>query len=183
MKSIVFYLSTPVLNAHRIDRIGMNLENNDNELEHPNWFYRDLVEDCFPWQQGTKMSFKAFNSKYTLHDSYWIGVFFNVAYERTVTLAIRWDAVWLPDEIQKSTSIVKDYPYLFIQLTDVEQFSTTNYGNDLSSTRTISDCEFEEIQGKNFLAIDDVYGGQISILYQGEETFLAMERNRKILAI
>ncbi|MEH1898717.1 hypothetical protein [Nostoc sp.] len=45
------------------------------------------------------------------------------------------------------------------------------------------DCEFEKIEGKKFLAIDDVFGGQINILHKGEETFLALEKNRRILNI
>jgi hypothetical protein len=45
------------------------------------------------------------------------------------------------------------------------------------------DCEFEEIDGKKFLAIDDVFGEKINIIYQGEETFLAMEKDKQILSI
>lgn len=94
----------------------MNLEEPFDKLNHPNWFYGDLVEDCLPWQQGKKMTFEEFHQKYTLHDSYWIGIFFNVAYEQTATLAIEWDAVWLPERLKQSTATVSDWPYLFIQL-------------------------------------------------------------------
>jgi hypothetical protein len=161
----------------------MSLEDDFDELDHPGWLYRELVEDCLPWQQGKRMNFKEFNEKYTLHDSGWIGIFFNIAYERTATLAIQWDAVWLPNEIKQSTSVVADWPYLFIQLSGIEQVSTNNYIDIMGSPRTIAVCEFEEIEGKKFLAIDDVYGGQINIIYQSEETFLAIEKNKCILAI
>jgi hypothetical protein len=161
----------------------MTSKENFDELDHPIWLYRELVEDYLPWEQGRKINFIEFNKKYTLHDSGWIGIFFNVAYEQTATLAIRWDNVWLPDEIAKSTSIVSDWPYLFIQLKNIEQFSTSNYDDIGSLPRSISDWEFEEIDGKKFLAIDDVFGGQINIIYQGEETFLAMEKDKHILSI
>jgi hypothetical protein len=154
-----------------------------DELEHPDWVYKELVEDYLPWEEGIKMSFTEFNKKYTLHDSGWIGIFFDVAYDQTATLAIRWDAVWLPDEIARSTSIVSDWPYLFIQLTNIEQFSTSNYDDIGNLPRSISGCEFEEVDGKKILAIDDVFGGQINIIYQGEETFLAMEKDKRILSI
>jgi hypothetical protein len=161
----------------------MNSEEDFDELDYPAWVYRELVEDCLPWERGRKINFTEFNKKYTLHDSGWIGIFLNVAYDKTATLAIRWDAVWLPDEIAKSTSIVSDWPYLFIQLTNIEQFSTSNYVDLGGLPRSISGCEFEEIDGKKFLAIDDVFGGQINIIYQGEENFLAMEKDRRVLLI
>jgi hypothetical protein len=161
----------------------MDSEEHFDELDHPDWVYKELVENYLPWEEGIKMSFTKFNTKYTLHDSGWIGIFFNVAYEQTATLAIRWDAVWLNDEIAKSTSIVSDWPYLFIQLTNIEQFSTSNYDDIGSLPRSISGYKFEEIDGKKFLKIDDVFGGQINIIYQGEETFLAMEKDKRILSI
>jgi hypothetical protein len=161
----------------------MTSQEDFDELDHPDWVYKELVEDYLPWEQGRKTNFTEFNTKYTLHDSGWIGIFFNVAYEKTATLAIRWDAVWLPDEIAKSTFIVSDWPYLFIQLKNIEQFSTSNYEDIGSLPRSISGCEFEEIDGKKFLAIDDVFGGQINIIYQGEETFLAMEKDKQVLSI
>ena len=113
----------------------MNSIDDFDELDHPDWFYREIVEDYLPWEQGRKTNFTEFNKKYTLHDSGWIGIFFNVAYEQTATLAIRWDAVWLPDEIAESTSIVSNWPYLFIQLKNIEQFSTSNY-DDIGSLDT-----------------------------------------------
>jgi hypothetical protein len=161
----------------------MSSEDDFDELDHPGWFYRELVEDYLPWKQGTKMNFKEFNKKYTLHDSGWISIFLNIAYERTATLAIQWDAVWLPNEIKENISVVDDWPYLFIQLTDIEEISTSNYVDIMGSPRAIAICEVEEIEGKKFLAIDDVYGGQINIVYQGQETFLEIEKNKIVLAI
>jgi hypothetical protein len=93
----------------------MDLEEDFDELDYPVWVYRELVEDYLPWEEGRQINFVEFNKKYTLHDSGWIGIFFNVAYEQTATLAIRWDAVWLPDEIAKSTSIVSDWPSILVK--------------------------------------------------------------------
>jgi hypothetical protein len=65
----------------------MNSEDYFDEFDYPGWVYKELVEDYLPWEQGEKVSFIEFNKKYTLHDSGWIGIFFNVAYEQTATLA------------------------------------------------------------------------------------------------
>ncbi len=153
------------------------------EPYYPNWLYQELIDNCLPWQEGKNMSFGDFNEQYTLHDSYWIGIFYNIGYEQAITLAIQWDAVWLPDEIKKNITVVDDYPYLFIRLRGIEQVSTANYVEIGDISRIIGSWEFEEIEGKKFLAIDDVLGGQINIVYKGEETFLALEKNKSILNI
>jgi hypothetical protein len=117
---------------------------------HPGWFYQALVEDSFPWTEGVAMSFEEFaQKKYTIHDSYWIGSFFNLAYEPTVTLAIAWDTFWLPDELKKSTSTVKDWPYLLIQLSGVEQFNPSQDEDEIDTCRTILGHKVVEIDGKN----------------------------------
>ena len=161
----------------------MNSGGDFDEPEYPNWLYRELIEGLLPWQHGKKIDFKRFTEKYTLHDSYWIGIFSNVGCENTATLAIQWDPVWLPDEIQQSTSNVGDSLYLFILLTKIEQISINNYVDIKGHCRSIGTSAVEEIDGKKFLAIDDIYGGQISIIYQGEETFLAMDKHKCLLSI
>lgn len=150
---------------------------------YPSWLYQELIDDLLPWHKGKGMTFRDFNKRYTLHDSYWIGIFYNVAYEQAVTLAIVWDAVWLPDKIKESMSVVNEYPYLFIRLTSVEQVSTANFAEIEGISRAIAGCEFEEVEEKKFLVIDDVYKGQINIIYTGKEIFLALEKDRSILKI
>ncbi|EDN69722.1 hypothetical protein BGP_3093 [Beggiatoa sp. PS] len=152
-----------------------------DEEQHPNWLYKALIEDTFPWDKSADLNFQTFNEKYTLHDSVWVGIFYDVAYEQSVILAFQWDAVWLPDELKESTSKIYDWPYLFIKLTNVESVSTANYEDIGGMSRAISGLEIEEIEGKKYLVIDDVYGGQIDIIYEGKESFLVMESNKKVL--
>jgi hypothetical protein len=156
---------------------------NLSESLHPGWFYEALIEDSFSWPDGVSMSFEEFAQKYTLHDSYWIGAFLNIAYEPTVTLAILWDAMWLPDQVKESTPIVNDWPYLLIQLSGVEQFSPGQYKDVMGACRTISGHEVVEVDGKKILEIDDVYGSQIQIVYRGKEVFLALEKDKHRLEI
>ncbi len=42
-----------------------------DELDYPDWLYRELIEDSLPWEQGRKINFTEFNKKYTLDDSGW----------------------------------------------------------------------------------------------------------------
>lgn len=96
------------------------------EYNYPTWLYYELIDDLLPWQQGKKMTFRQFNAKYTLHDTYGVGIFYDVAYQQSVILAIQWDAVWLSKEMKQNNSVIKE-PYLFIRLTNVEQVSTAHY--------------------------------------------------------
>jgi hypothetical protein len=180
LNEIVLRLS---LKVETVQIIRMISEENLSESSHPGWFYEALIEDSFPWSDGVAMSFEEFDQKYTLHDSYWIGAFLNIAYEPTATLAIVWDAVWLPDEIKESTPVVHDWPYLLIQLSDVEQFSPGQYEDAMGACRTISGHEVVEVDGKKILAIEDVYGSQIHIVYRGKEVFLALEKDKHRLEI
>ncbi|HEV2798897.1 MAG TPA: hypothetical protein VGW12_00270 [Pyrinomonadaceae bacterium] len=90
--------------------------------ELSDWVYREVVEDTLPWSEAKEYSFQQFSEKYTLHDSVWIGLFYDVAYENNVILAIIWDAVWLPDEIARSTSIVAEWPLLFVNIEGLHRF-------------------------------------------------------------
>jgi hypothetical protein len=68
-------------------------------------------------------------------------------------------------------------------LTGIEQVSTANYIDIGCVCRAIASSEIIELDGKKFLAIDDVYGGQINIVYQGQEIFLAVGQDKSILKI
>lgn len=149
---------------------------------YPHWLYQKLIDDLLPWHQAQEITYREFHERYTLHNSYWVGIFYGVAYEQAVTLAIQWDAVWLPTTIKESMTVVDEWPYLFILLTEVEQVSTANYAADIKGiSKAIATCEFEQLEGKKFLVIDDVYGSQINIIYKGKETFLALEKDENIL--
>ncbi len=129
------------------------------------------------------MGFEGFDRRYGLHDSYWIGAFLNVAYEPTVTLAVAWDAVGLTEEVWTRTANVADWPYLLIQLSDVEQFWPAQYDDPVGACRIISGHGIQVVDGKKMLAIDDVYGNSMYVVYRGKEVFLALDKDGKRLEI
>ena len=151
--------------------------------EHSDWVYREVVEDTLPWSEAKEYSFQQFSEKYTLHDSVWIGLFYDVAYENNIIMAIIWDAVWLPDEIAQSTSIVAEWPLLFVKIENVSQVSTSGYKDIEGLQRGIGTAEIEEVDGTHLLVISDHYGGNVEISFAGKLKFLATDRNRKVLPI
>jgi len=151
--------------------------------DYPDWLGNDLINDRLPWEKGFNISFEEFSKKYTLHDSCWIGLFYDVGDCASVTLIINWDAVWLPDSIALSNSEVQEWPFLFIKIAKVKEVSTSDYFNDDYPNWSICDYEIELIDEKQLLIISSCMGGDVEITFLGEMTFLALDRDRKILDI
>ena len=167
-----------------LEVFNMNLEEHIDEMDYPNWMYRALIEDDLPWENARQMEFQEFHNTYTLHDSHWIGIFHNVAYEQSLTMVILWDEFWLPSRIKENISSTSDRTFLFIKLMKAVEVSMSNYDSSYGLfQRCISASNIEEIAGKKFLAIDDVLGGQVNIIYEGVEQFLAIQSNKYLLML
>jgi hypothetical protein len=150
---------------------------------YPTWLWQTLFEENLPWHLAKDYTVQEFSQKYTLHDSIWITITQNVAYENAAVLVIRWDAVWLPDEICQSTSTVKDWPILFVKVENVHQISFSGYRDIGGIARGIDGDEIEEIDGKQVWVLHDHYGGKVDILFSGKTWFLGLGRNKEILRI
>jgi len=155
----------------------------DDEQLYPDWLAKKLIEDDLPWEEKSSLNIESFFEKFTLHDSYWVGVFHHLGFDQSVTLAFEWDAVWLPDEIKKNTSLIDEWPYLFFQINGVKEISTDNYSDIEGVNRAIAGGEALNIDGANHLVIDDVYGGHVNIVYQGVLTILALNPDGSVLTI
>ena len=155
----------------------------EDEQLYPDWLSKKLIEDDLPLHEKSSLTIESFFEKFTLHDSYWVGVFHHLGFDQSVTLAFEWDAVWLPEEIKKSTSIIEDWPYLFFQIKGVQTITTDNYSDIGNVNRAIADGEVLNMDGANYLAIDDVYGGQVNIVYKGPLTILSLNPDGSTLII
>ncbi|VAW72669.1 hypothetical protein MNBD_GAMMA10-2535 [hydrothermal vent metagenome] len=156
---------------------------NEEQL-YPHWLYKKLIENDLPWDEKSNLTLESFTDKYTLHDSFWIGVFHHVAFDQSVTLAFQWDFFWLPDKIKEKTSQADDWPYLFFKINNVLEVSTANF-EDLGCiiNRAIGGSEILTLEGEFHLAIDDVYGGQVNIVFTGSHSILALNPDGSILKI
>jgi hypothetical protein len=153
-------------------------------MSHPDWLFRRLIEHELPWDKKPDLNIETFLTKYTLHDSYLIGIFSHDYLEQRATLAFEWDPVWLPDEIAKSSPTLEGWLYLFIKIDKVDQISSSKLNiGDANSPRPIAGAWLEVIEGRKYLAIQDIYGGQVDIIFSGDVSFLAIEPNERILNI
>lgn len=148
---------------------------------YPNWVNVSLVEDDLPWDKAVHLTKEEFCAKYTLHDSFWVGAFQNIGFNKNIILAFQWDAHWLPEHLKVENGVVEDWPYLFIKLEEALEITQENYEDIGNTSRAISDIEFETIEGAEYLAIDDVYGGQVNIKYTGPISFLAYSPDKTAL--
>jgi hypothetical protein len=153
-------------------------------MSYPSWIYQSIVEDDLPWDKIDRVDFNYFSERYTLHDSHWIGIFYDIGYEDSATLAILWDEFWLPPAIKERISPNSDRTFLFIRLTGVSEISTSNFKDDYGlMQRCITGASIESIEGNHFLGIDDVIGGNVNIIFTGKVKFLAIGSDKQILNI
>lgn len=156
---------------------------NQESEYYPRWLGSALLYDDLPWNQATEYSVQAFLDKYTLHDSLWGSLVYDVANDNEATLVILWDQVWLPDEIKNGSPLVGDMPILFIKLKNIRQVSTLGYEHVINIHRGIGTAEYVEIEGKKIFVIHDHYGGSVEILFEGTSHFLALNEQKEPLII
>jgi hypothetical protein len=152
-------------------------------LNYESWVYTSVLENDLPWEKADITTFEEFKSKYTIHDSFLVGVFMDLRLQNTAMLIIQWDSVWLPEGISESTSCVEDWPYLFIKIEGIEQINTWRYESLKDVGRVLHSLEIESIDGKHILAISDVFDGQLQMVFNGGTAFLAFDKYKNILRI
>lgn len=135
-----------------------------------------------PWDSSINLKIDYFFEKYTLHDSYYVGLFFDLGQANNIMVVVRWDPMWLPDNISQKTPYVDDWPYLFICIDNVEQISTWGL-KDEDIGRAIGEAEFAECENKHILSISDVYGGEVQIVFSGNSYVLALDKDKNTLKI
>ncbi len=160
-----------------------NKENCVDSEYYPTWLGQSLLEDDFPWQDASVYSVQEFLEKYSLHDSSWVTIYYDVAYDAQATLVISWDPFWLPDGIATKTDAVFDWPLLFIKLEGVKQISTSGYEDLEGMPRGIGTAEVEMREDRFVFVINDHYGGSVEIIFGGTAQILAFNRNKQPLRI
>jgi hypothetical protein len=155
--------------------------------DQPAWIERCIIKNDLPWKKSKGHGFSNFYKKHTLHDSYWIGIFHNVAYDNSITLAIEWDADCLPKDLKSCLTNPDDWLYLFIRITGVKQVLSSGYENTKDIPRGIQrsilklDLKTED-KGHSLL-ISDKYGGDVKIIFNGKCVFLVLDEDKQIIKV
>ena len=159
--------------------------------DQPAWINRCIIRNDLPWKKSEKFGFSNFPKKYTLNDSYWIGIFHNSAYDNSITLAIEWDADCLSEDLKNCLTNPDDRLYLFIRITDVKQVAYSGYndtkdiqrGIQRGIQRSILKSDLKSVGKDQLLLISDKYGGNIKIIFDGECRFLVLDEDKQIIKV
>jgi hypothetical protein len=161
---------------------GVNFFENQQDYTYPAWFYRNLVEDSFSWDLGKIMSFAAFESKYTLHDSGWGSTSISCSFDSLI-LVIDWDTVWLTEPLKAKIEEECGRVFLLIKLMGVKDVSILKQHPRSDFISVIVSHDLVGIDNNKVLSIADAAGGEMDIIYTGEEIFLAITEQETILEL
>lgn len=122
-----------------------------------------FAQEALPWNEGEAWEIDSFLKAFTLHDSLWLGLRFDVAWEGSATAAIAFDPIW--NKIgEPATSSCAEWPTLFIRFPDTRRISKENYADIGGVQRGISEAGTRLTEeGVVETTISDHYGGRISI--------------------
>ncbi len=137
------------------------------EAVFPKWLGQHLLEDSFPWNKAWELEPEEFIKRITLHDSVWVRLVLDSAWENTAILVIQWDTYWNKDLASYPGDKIDNWPILLIKVPQVTNIECVDYDDIGGSQRTISDLETKQ-ENDNFVSeIMDVYGGKIILSHKG----------------
>jgi hypothetical protein len=147
------------------------------------WVASAIVNGDLPWNSALRISFEEFSKKYTLHDSTWVGIFADVAYDKSLVLAFKWDSVWLPEGIYHPSERVANWPILFIRIPNSLSLTLEKFSDIERMQRGVGRASVVADSKGRSLIIEDHYGASVVIVFQGDFEFLALDNKKTVIKI
>lgn len=142
-----------------------------------------LIEDSLPWDRSIQSHIDAFLQKYTLHDSYWIGLHTNCGLEDSAVAVIRFDPIW-NSSVSAPTSLVSNWPLLFIRFNCVNTIRMIGFRNIGGTQRGISNVSVDNLSDEEAVTtILDHYGASVSLQHFPLIEALAMSSDGNVLGL
>jgi hypothetical protein len=142
-----------------------------------------VVDDSLPWDRSIQSHIDAFLQKYTLHDSYWIGLHTNCGFEDAAVAVICFDPVWNPS-VSAPTSLVANWPLLFIRFNCVNTIRMTGFKDIGGTQRGISDVSVDHLSDEEAVTtILDHYGASVSLQHFPLIDALVMSNDGNVLEL
>jgi hypothetical protein len=131
-------------------------------MQLPNSIASKIVEDALPWPDSTQFHIDAFLQRYTLHDSYWLGLHVNCGWEASAIAVIRFDPVW-NSSVSAPTSTVADWPLLFVRFTCVASIQLSGFSDIGGIQRGISEVAVDATSEEEVVTtFHDHYGAVVT---------------------
>jgi hypothetical protein len=93
----------------------------DQGLDHffPGSLGKGLLTGDLPWTSAQRVTMAAFLASYSLHDSYWMGLWSEPA--SAPVAVIRWDTFWTHGRVEHPGPAVDTWPILLIRFPQIDQ--------------------------------------------------------------
>lgn len=167
----------------------------------PQWLCEGLISGKLPWHQAQSLTYTQFSKRYTLRDSEWIGLFQTIAAQNQTIICLKWDQLWLPDELTAQVTPEKSL-YLLIKFSNVlgVTFSDGTLAADpiqgpaprgsIQTTppentmpQTILSTELVNLEENQVLLVNHRQGQLITLVFTGEISFLVMDSDQQPLTL
>jgi hypothetical protein len=176
------------------------MTNFDASDYYPKWLQHGVMMGDLPWDKAHKISMSDFLAQYTLHDSYWIGLW-AVPGEAPVAV-MRWDRVWLGGRIPYPSD-----PILLIEFSHVDQLLISTSQSDgciasatsrmvsaaeryallsLATGRTdLSDTQLEYLLDPTLhhTVITGLLGDEVHVFHRAEVAVLCLDQDGEVILL
>jgi len=132
----------------------------------PESIAKDIAQEAIRWDEAQTFSMSDFLKRYTLHDSNWLGLHADTAWDGDATAIISFDPIWNKTGTP-ATSWCPDWPVLLIRFPSVASVMLANYKDIGGIQRGIGSAETETMNdGAVITVIEDHYGGEVTITHR-----------------
>lgn len=144
---------------------------------------RRFMDGDLPWERSVELHIDSFLKRYTLHDSDWIGLFTDCAFEDSAVAMICFDPVW-NSSLSTPTSVCADWPLLFLRFRYVSVIHLSGFKNSEGTQRGISSVAVEYISEEEVrTVISDHYGASVSVQHFPLVDALVLSPDEKVLEL
>jgi hypothetical protein len=119
-----------------------------------------LIEDSLPWARSSQLHIDDFLSRYSLHDSYWIGLHADCGCVDSVIAVFRFDPYW-NSSVSRPTPTVADWPLLFLRFNSVNTIRLSRFTNNGDGHAGISHAAVEHITDEEVVTVIQAQSGAL----------------------
>jgi len=122
-----------------------------------------ILEDDSRWDLAEEFHIDSFLKSYSLHDSYWISLQTNCAWENSAVAIIQLDSVWNPF-VSAPTSHVADWPLLLLRFSCVSAIHLSGFRDNVRCQRGIGNVLVDHISEEEVTTkFLDHYGASVEV--------------------
>jgi hypothetical protein len=145
---------------------------------YPEWLAEALLHGTLPWSEGYLTTLPRFFASYTLHDSSWIGLAANPAYDCELRALVRWDTFWTEGRVPYPGSIVAEWPILAIRFRKILRVALDGFdATDSATERSIADVATTELAPEQHqTTFRDSSGATVEVVHAPPVELLCLDR-------